>query len=117
VSELGDGGRFFSTFSDGGSRGNPGPAAAAYIVLDSEKHVVLMHGEHLGEMTNNTAEYEGIIRALRAVRAVAVEGGGTADVHVTCFSDSELAVNQLNGKYAVKSPLMRELPPGYLSST
>lgn len=88
--------------TDGGSRGNPGPAAAAYILTDSKGKVVEGKGFFLGETTNNVAEYTGMLRAIITAR---VQGAKTISV----FTDSELMARQINGQYKVKSPNLQEL--------
>ena len=88
--------------TDGGSRGNPGPAAAGFILDDAQGHRLRAQGLFLGETTNNVAEYTALVKALEAAH----ELGAT---EVTVFSDSELLVRQLNGQYKVKSDLIRPL--------
>jgi ribonuclease HI len=89
-------------FTDGGARGNPGPAAAAYVLEAEDGTVLDARGEAIGTATNNVAEY----RALVAGLAKAVElGVGELDV----ISDSELLVKQMNGEYRVKNAALREL--------
>jgi len=88
--------------TEGGSRGNPGPAAAGFVLEDASGKPLQARGFFLGEATNNVAEYTALIKALRA----AAEAG--AD-EVTVFSDSELLVKQLNGQYKVRSSLIRPL--------
>jgi probable phosphoglycerate mutase len=86
---------------DGGSRGNPGPAAAGVVIRASDGGRALHEaGYFLGRMTNNAAEYHGLLRAL----ALALDLGAT-QVHV--ISDSQLMVRQINGQYKVKSPDLR----------
>ncbi len=87
---------------DGGSRGNPGPAAAAFVLTDEAGHRLAARAFVLGETTNNVAEYTGLLRALEAANAL-----GATDV--TVFSDSELLVRQLTGLYKVKSDSIRPL--------
>jgi len=87
---------------DGGSRGNPGPAAAAFILTDEGAHRLAARAFVLGETTNNVAEYTALCRALEAANAM-----GATDV--TVFSDSELLVRQLTGLYKVKSDAIRPL--------
>ncbi len=82
--------------TDGGSRGNPGPAAAGFVLDDPAGNQLLAKGVYLGRMTNNAAEYTAIKLALEA----AIEQGATS---IKLFSDSELLVRQLNGQYKVKS--------------
>src|SRR5579859_6309404 len=82
-------------FTDGGSRGNPGPAAYAYVIQrpgepDIEERC------YLGRTTNNIAEYTGLVKALEHARRL-----GAA--RITVFSDSELMVKQMNGDYRVKN--------------
>jgi ribonuclease HI len=89
-------------FTDGGARGNPGPAAAAYVLEADDGTVLDARGEAIGTATNNVAEY----RALVAGLAKAAELG-LPDVEVV--SDSELLVKQMNGDYRVKNPALIEL--------
>jgi len=87
---------------DGGSRGNPGPAAAAFVLDDAAGNRLAAKAFVLGKTTNNVAEYTALLRALEAANAL-----GAMDVAV--FSDSELLVRQLTGLYKVKSDLIRPL--------
>ena len=86
-------------YTDGGSRGNPGPSALGAVLYDvtSGKKRVAELSEYLGETTNNQAEYTAIIRALER----ALELGAT---EVDCYLDSQLAVKQLTLEYKVKDP-------------
>lgn len=91
-----------SLYTDGGSRGNPGPGGAG-VVLQNEKGEVLKEvSKFLGKCTNNEAEYQALILGLKA----ALEKRPTK---LSCFLDSELIVKQLNGIYRVKNPRMRVL--------
>ena len=92
-----------SVFSDGGSRGNPGPSAAGFVILNSAQEVVEQGGEYLGITTSNQAEYHGVRIALE--RALAL-GYRRVDFRV----DSMLVVNQMNGVYKIKN---RDLWPVY----
>ena len=90
------------TNSDGGARGNPGPGAIGLVVRDEDK-ILEEYGEVLkGNVTNNVAEYNGLIRALE-VASKYTQG------EITCILDSELIVKQLLGEYAVKSPKLKPL--------
>ena len=89
-------------FTDGGARGNPGPAAAAYVLEAEDGTVLDARGEAIGIATNNVAEY----RALVAGLAKAVELGLD---EVEVVSDSELLVKQMNGEYRVKNAALMEL--------
>jgi ribonuclease HI len=89
-------------YTDGGARGNPGPAASAYVLETDDGTVLEARGETIGVATNNVAEY----RALVAGLARALElGVGELDV----VSDSELLVKQMNGEYRVKNAALVEL--------
>lgn len=84
------------TYSDGGSRGNPGPSASGFIVMDEHENVIHQGGLYLGITTNNQAEYTGVRLALEK----AIEIGAKT---VECRIDSTLVVNQLNGVYTIKN--------------
>lgn len=86
-------------FADGGSRGNPGPAASGAVVTDERGTVVREVGTYLGSTTNNVAEWTGLITGLEA----ALELGAT---DVVVRMDSELVIKQLSGIYRVKHPNM-----------
>jgi ribonuclease HI len=87
-------------YSDGGARGNPGPAAAAFLIFSEEGEVVKAESRFLGRRTNNQAEYEALIVALES----AVKLG--AD-EVVCHLDSELVGKHLTGAYSVKNVELR----------
>lgn len=89
-------------FTDGGARGNPGPAAAGGVIIDADGNVVAEVGEYLGVATNNVAEYRALALTLRKAKDL---GCDTLAIHM----DSELIVKQLNGLYKVKDPKMLEL--------
>jgi probable phosphoglycerate mutase len=82
---------------DGGSRGNPGPAAWGVVVLDDLGKPVTGHAGAIGRATNNVAEYRGLLEALALA-----ERAGASDV--TLFADSELVVKQMRGEYKVRHP-------------
>ncbi len=91
-------------YTDGGARGNPGPAAAGVnIILDKKEYV---YGFYLGERTNNQAEYLALELGLKSVADLLKEGAFRAKVSV--FMDSELIVRQLNGEYKVKDQLLQK---------
>jgi ribonuclease HI len=89
-------------FTDGGSRGNPGPAAAAYVLEAEDGTVLAAHGEAIGVATNNVAEYRALVAGLERARDL-----GADELEVV--SDSELVVKQMRGEYKVKKPELREL--------
>src|SRR5690349_12569170 len=83
--------------TDGGARGNPGPAGIGVVILDEKGKVLEEHAKYLGVATNNQAEYKAAIFGLE--RAVAL--GATS---VELVADSELLVKQASGEYKVKNP-------------
>lgn len=91
----------FTIHTDGGSRGNPGPAAFAYTIERPGAAIIEENG-YLGDTTNNIAEYTALVKALEH----AVRLGATS---VVVNSDSELMVQQMNGKYKVKNPGIQPL--------
>lgn len=88
-------------YSDGGSRGNPGPSASGFVVMNSQEHVIHEGGMYLGITTNNQAEYHGVRLGLEKALEM---GAKTVDFRI----DSLLVVNQMNGIYTIKN---RELWP------
>jgi ribonuclease H / adenosylcobalamin/alpha-ribazole phosphatase len=100
----GGGARRLVVEADGGSRGNPGPAAYGALVRDAATGEVLAEtAEYLGRATNNVAEYRGLIAGLRAARAVDPDSG------VEVRMDSKLVVEQMSGRWKIKHPDMRPL--------
>ncbi len=88
--------------SDGGARGNPGPAGYGVVIKDESGHKVAALSEYLGHQTNNFAEYQGLIGALE----YAIEHGPKA---LKLISDSELLVKQIKGIYKVKNATLQDL--------
>lgn len=94
----------FIVEADGGSRGNPGPAAYGAVVRDGGSGQVLAErAEYIGTETNNVAEYRGLIAALTAVREI------DPDATVEARLDSKLVVEQLSGRWKIKHPSMKPL--------
>ena len=89
-------------YTDGASRGNPGPAAAGFVLTDQKGAHLLTKAFFIGKTTNNIAEYTALIKALDAAKKIAAK-------QITVFSDSELLVKQINGQYKVKSDQIRPL--------
>ncbi len=87
---------------DGGARGNPGPAAAAAVVSDADGQVLDEAAEVLGVVTNNVAEYRGLLLGLQRAQEL-----GATEVDVV--NDSELVAHQLTGRYKVKHPDLKPL--------
>ncbi len=89
-------------WTDGGARGNPGPAAYGYVLEADDGTVLAAHGEAIGVATNNVAEYSALIAGLE--KAVEL---GVNELEVV--SDSELLVKQMKGEYRVKNETLRDL--------
>jgi ribonuclease HI len=89
-------------FTDGGARGNPGPAAYAYVLETDDGTVLAAHGEAIGVATNNVAEYRALVEGLRKAAELQVD-------ELEVISDSELLVHQMRGEYKVKKDTLREL--------
>ena len=88
--------------TDGGARGNPGPAAYGYVLEDEDGTVLDARGETIGVATNNVAEYRGLIAGLEKAVELAID-------ELEVVSDSELLVKQMQGEYRVKNEALREL--------
>jgi len=88
--------------TDGGARGNPGPAAYGYVLEAEDGTVLAAHGERIGIATNNVAEYSALIAGLEKALELGVD-------EVEVVSDSELMVKQMTGQYRVKNEALREL--------
>ena len=91
-------------FSDGGARGNPGPAGIGAVIYNSEGKIIAEVSEYLGIATNNQAEYKALIAALKKAKEMGVK-------EVECYLDSELVVKQLKREYKVKN---KDLAPLFL---
>ncbi|MDD5590257.1 MAG: ribonuclease HI family protein [Candidatus Portnoybacteria bacterium] len=95
-------------YTDGGSRGNPGPAAIGVVICNEKVEPVKKYGEAIGEKTNNEAEYEAIIFALKKFKALF--GGDEAQkAKIEMRMDSELAAKQLNHEYKIEEPHIQQL--------
>jgi ribonuclease HI len=93
---------WFTAHCDGGSRGNPGPAAYGVVIADASGREVARLSKFLGRQTNNYAEYSGLLAALQW----AVENGAKC---LRIVSDSELMVKQMKGQYKVANPVLRPM--------
>jgi ribonuclease H / adenosylcobalamin/alpha-ribazole phosphatase len=89
-------------FTDGGARGNPGPAAYAYVLEADDGTVLASEGEAIGVATNNVAEYRGLLAGLERAAEMGIE-------EVEVVSDSELLVKQMLGEYRVKNEALKLL--------
>jgi ribonuclease HI len=89
-------------FTDGGARGNPGPAAIGIIIKDENNKVVKKYAEYLGKLTNNQAEYKALIKGLALAKELNPQ-------EVFCYLDSELVVKQMKQEYKVKDKGLQPL--------
>jgi ribonuclease HI len=89
-------------YSDGGARGNPGPAAAAYLILSENGEIIKTDSHYLGRRTNNQAEYEALIAGLGEAAKIGAQ-------EIVCHLDSELVCKHLTGEYRVKNPDLLKL--------
>ena len=84
-------------YSDGGARGNPGPAAIGILICDAKDEILEDHMETIGDTTNNVAEYTAVIVGLELAKKIGGE-------EIEYFVDSQLVAKQLSGEYKVKTP-------------
>ena len=87
-------------YTDGGSRGNPGPAAIGTVFCNERNQIIKKYSEYLGEMTNNEAEYQAVIFALEKFKALFGKKLAKS-TEIELKSDSELLIKQLNGEYKI----------------
>jgi len=89
-------------YSDGASRGNPGPSAIAFMILSEDEKILKRYSKYVGVRTNNQAEYEALISALEFASKLTSQ-------EVVCHMDSELVVKHLNEEYQVRNPKLKTL--------
>ncbi len=89
-------------FTDGGARGNPGPAAIGIVIKDAKDKIIKEFAEYVGEMTNNQAEYKALIKGLELAKEFKPE-------EINCYLDSELLVKQMRQEYRVKDKNLQQL--------
>ncbi|MFH1820313.1 MAG: ribonuclease HI family protein [Candidatus Nealsonbacteria bacterium] len=95
-------------YTDGGSRGNPGPSSIGVVICDEKGKMIKEYAETIGVGTNNEAEYKAVIFALKKIKAL--YGKNTIkSLETEVRSDSELLINQLNGQYKVLEPKIQAL--------
>lgn len=93
--------------TDGGARGNPGPAAIGVVIegqIETKKY-----GEYIGEATNNEAEYKAVIFALKKLKQLIGKEKSKSEAEVEIHLDSELLASQLNGEYKIKEKNLQQL--------
>lgn len=89
-------------YTDGGARGNPGPAGIGAVAYDEQGNTVFEVSEYIGETTNNRAEYKAVVRALEEAKKQKAQ-------ELSFYLDSELIVKQLNGEYKIKNKGLQPL--------
>ena len=93
-------------YTDGGARGNPGPAGIGAVVQDEKGQMLKEVKQYIGEQTNNFAEYEALIQGMRELKKM--YGTKLRDMQIEVRMDSELVVRQLSGVYKVKEPALKQ---------
>lgn len=100
-------------YTDGGARGNPGPAACGVVIKNEGDGVILKTSEYIGIATNNQAEYKALILALEKAKEILSSDKGAKSYvknkDLECHLDSELVVKQLNGEYKIKNEGLKPL--------
>ena len=94
--------------TDGGSRGNPGPAGIGIVIFNEKDRLIKEYSEYLGEATNNEAEYLAVIFALKKIKAL-IGKKKIKETEIEVKSDSELLIKQLNGEYKILDPKIQPL--------
>ena len=98
----------YKLFTDGGARGNPGPAAAGAILFDEQDHLIWFDSKYLGHTTNNKAEYQAILHGIKGFKK-SIDDLHDTNIKLTCYLDSELIVKQLNGEYKIKDSTLKTI--------
>jgi len=93
-------------FTDGGARGNPGPAAIGVVIKDENNKILKKHSEYIGKLTNNQAEYRALIKGLELAKELKPQ-------EIACYLDSELVVKQMKQEYKVKD---KDLQPLFIKA-
>lgn len=91
-------------YSDGGARGNPGPAGIGAVLYDEDKNIIAEISQYIGETTNNQAEYRALLAGIKKAKELKAEA-------LDCYLDSELVVKQLKREYKIKN---KDLAPLFL---
>jgi ribonuclease HI len=89
-------------FTDGGARGNPGPAAIGIVIKDDKGKILKEYAEHIGETTNNQAEYKALVKGLELAKQF-------KPTEINCYLDSELVTKQMKQEYKVRDSDLQPL--------
>ena len=95
-------------YIDGGSRGNPGPSAFGILISDGQKNILKEYSQYIGEATNNEAEYQALIFALKKTKSLFGKEK-IKKIGIELKSDSELLIKQMKGEYKVLNPKIQKL--------
>jgi len=98
----------YIVYTDGGSRGNPGPAAVGAVICNDQGEAIKKYGQTIGQATNNEAEYQALIFALKKMKQVFGKAK-MAQAQIEVRMDSELIVSQLNHQYKIEEPHLQQL--------
>lgn len=90
-------------YTDGASRGNPGDAAYAFVIKNENQEIIYRESEYMGITTNNDAEYKALLKAWEKLQTIS-----TSEVICHFFSDSQLMVSQITGKFKINAPHIKE---------
>lgn len=93
-------------YTDGASRGNPGPAAYGFTISDEKGKLLYEEGEYIGTTTNNAAEYTAVLKALERIKDK-FAGGGSFQIEL--YADSKLVAEQLSGRYKIKAKHLKPI--------
>jgi ribonuclease HI len=96
-----------TVYTDGASRGNPGPSAIGVVVGDEKEKILKQYSESIGQTTNNEAEYQAVIFALKKIKAL-IGKKKVKELEILIKSDSQLLVSQLEGEYKIKEPRIQK---------
>jgi len=91
-------------YTDGASRGNPGPASYGFTISDDGGNLLHEEGKYIGKTTNNVAEYTAVFEALKYVSAIKYHASS-----IQLYADSKLVAEQLSGRYKIKSPHLKPI--------
>ncbi|MBI4138136.1 MAG: ribonuclease HI family protein [Candidatus Wildermuthbacteria bacterium] len=97
----------FIVYTDGGARGNPGPAAIGVVIKNEKGQTLKEYGEYIGETTNNEAEYRAAISALKKIKSAWGKESAKRTKVLVC-ADSELLVKQASGQYKIEHPKIQQ---------
>ena len=95
-------------YTDGASKGNPGPASIGVVICDDKEKILKTYSQQIGKATNNEAEYQAVIFALKRIKSLYGKKR-SKDIAVKINSDSQLLVSQLSGKYKILKPEIQNL--------